>query len=427
MKTLNKLTHYMGNRKKLFPVAIILSAVSELAGIAPYILIWLIMPVQANGNIAAYALWTGIAAVSSVALYFASLACSHLVAFRVETNIRKESMAKVVAMPLGFFDTTTSGRIRKVIDDNAGVTHSFVAHQMPDLAGTVLVPVASIALIMFFNARLGLACLIPVAIAMAIMGHTMNTRGREFMAAYMNLLEKMNTEAVEYVRGIPVVKVFQQTVYSFKNFYNVIMEYKHTASRYTGLWQLPMSLYTVVVNSFVFALIPVAILLSTGGESLAGVMLDMLLFILITPVFSQSIMRSMYIGQAVGQAAEAIDRLFQAACSKPAAKAPHFIRRPVRQRDVPIPRHDGQCRQLCKLLHTSRQAGGTGRCLWQRQDHPGPPCTEVLGSVVGQCPHRGNQRQRHCDRRTDAQRIVCFPKLATVQDHYTRQHSLRPP
>lgn len=212
-------------------------------------------------------------------------------------------------MPLGFFDTTTSGRIRKVIDDNAGVTHSFVAHQMPDLAGTVLVPVASIALIMFFNARLGLDCLIPVAIAMAIMGHTMNTRGREFMAAYMNLLEKMNTEAVEYVRGIPVVKVFQQTVYSFKNFYNVIMEYKHTASRYTGLWQLPMSLYTVVVNSFVFALIPVAILLATGGESLAGVMLDMLLFILITPVFSQSIMRSMYIRQAVGQAAEAIDRL----------------------------------------------------------------------------------------------------------------------
>lgn len=101
MKTLNKLTHYMGNRKKLFPVAIILSAVSELAGIAPYILIWLIMrvllagsPVQANGNIAAYALWTGIAAVGSVALYFASLACSHLVAFRVETNIRKESIAR---------------------------------------------------------------------------------------------------------------------------------------------------------------------------------------------------------------------------------------------------------------------------------------------------------------------------------------------
>lgn len=328
MKTLNKLTHYMGNRKKLFPVAIILSAVSELAGIAPYILIWLIMrellagsPVQANGNIAAYALWTGIAAVGSVALYFASLACSHLVAFRVETNIRKESMAKVVAMPLGFFDTTTSGRIRKVIDDNAGVTHSFVAHQMPDLAGTVLVPVASIALIMFFNARLGLACLIPVAIAMAIMGHTMNTRGREFMAAYMNLLEKMNTEAVEYVRGIPVVKVFQQTVYSFKNFYNVIMEYKHTASRYTGLWQLPMSLYTVVVNSFVFALIPVAILLSTGGGSLAGVMLDMLLFILITPVFSQSIMRSMYIGQAVGQAAEAIDRLDSMLAFRPLAQS----------------------------------------------------------------------------------------------------------
>lgn len=97
------------------------------------------------------------------------------------------------------------------------------------------------------------------------------------------------------------------------------MEYKHTASRYTGLWQLPMSLYTVVVNSFVFALIPVAILLATGGESLAGVMLDMLLFILITPVFSQSIMRSMYIGQAVGQAAEAMDRLDSMLAFRPLA------------------------------------------------------------------------------------------------------------
>ena len=145
-------------------------------------------------------------------------------------NLRKEAMRQIVRMPLGFFDLNTSGKIRKVIDDNAGITHSFLAHQMPDLAGSVLVPLTAVILIFTFDWKLGLVCIIPVAVAMFLMGHLMNTQGQAFMRAYMTSLEEMNTEAVEYVRGIPVIKVFQQTIYSFKNFHKSIMAYNQMAS-----------------------------------------------------------------------------------------------------------------------------------------------------------------------------------------------------
>lgn len=149
----------------------------------------------------------------------------------------------------------------------------------------------------------------PVVIAMFIMGYTMNTKGKEFMRAYMTSLEDMNTEAVEYVRGIPVVKVFQQTIYSFKNFYKSIMNYNQMVSSYAGMWEKPMSFYTIIINSFVFFLTPLAILLIGNTGHYTPVLLDFFLFVLITPVFSQSIMKSMYLSQALGQAQEALGRL----------------------------------------------------------------------------------------------------------------------
>ena len=174
---------------------------------------------------------------------------------------------------------------------------------------SALVPLLAAVLIAAFDWRLGLACLVPVFAAMGIMAYTMNTRGREFMREYMTLLEQMNTEAVEYVRGIPVVKVFQQTVYSFKNFYRTIMQYNKTAIHYTMLWQRPMTLYTVIINSFAYLLVPVAIIITGMGEGLASVMINLILFVLVTPVFSECVMKSMYIGQAFGQADEAVRRL----------------------------------------------------------------------------------------------------------------------
>ena len=306
----------MGKRKVLLPAAMLLSALSALAGMLPYILIWLIVrellehgEITSSGNVVTYAWWAAGMAVASIVLYFAALMSSHLAAFRVESNLRKEAMRQIVRMPLGFFDINTSGRIRKIIDDNAGVTHSFLAHQLPDLAATFLVPLVAAILIFVFVWILGLACIVPVIIAMLVMGFMMNAEGRQFMKSYMTSLEEMNTEAVEYVRGIPVVKVFQQTIYSFKNFHRCIMNYNKMVFGYTRMWEKPMSLYTVIINGFVFFLAPLAILLIGYSGNYASVLLNFFLFVLITPVFSQSIMKSMYLNQALGQASEAIGRL----------------------------------------------------------------------------------------------------------------------
>lgn len=306
----------MGKRKVLLPAAMLLSALSALAGMLPYILIWLIVrellehgEITSSGNVVTYAWWAAGMAVASIVLYFAALMSSHLAAFRVESNLRKEAMRQIVRMPLGFFDINTSGRIRKIIDDNAGVTHSFLAHQLPDLAATFLVPLVAAILIFVFDWILGLACIVPVIIAMLVMGFMMNAEGRQFMKSYMTSLEEINTEAVEYVRGIPVVKVFQQTIYSFKNFHRCIMNYNKMVFGYTRMWEKPMSLYTVIINGFVFFLAPLAILLIGYSGNYASVLLNFFLFVLITPVFSQSIMKSMYLNQALGQASEAIGRL----------------------------------------------------------------------------------------------------------------------
>jgi len=316
MNTLLKLQNYAGGRKILLPLSLFLSAISSLIGMLPYIFIWLIVKelFHIEGDysqigINTYAWWAVGTAVGSVVLYFTALTLSHLVAFRVETTMRWRAMQKIVHMPLGFFDNNSSGRIRKVIDDNASITHTFLAHQMPDLAGSILMPLTAIVLIFVFDWRLGLACLVPIIAAMTLMGFMMGNKGKKFMESYMSSLEDMNTEAVEYVRGIPVVKVFQQTVFSFKNFHNSIISYKQMVFEYTKAWENPMSVNTVVINGFVFFLVPAAILLIGYSGDYALVLLNLFLYILVTPVFSQSMMKSMYMNQALGQAKEAVNRM----------------------------------------------------------------------------------------------------------------------
>ena len=338
MNTLTKLQQYMGKRKALLPISMILSALSSLAGLLPYVLIWgIVRELLSSGgipsaNVTTYAWWAAGSAVLSVILYFAALMSSHLAAFKVESNLRREAMRKIVRMPLGFFDINTGGRIRKIIDDNAGITHAFLAHQMPDLGATILVPVVTAVLIVAFDWRLGLACLIPIFIAMILMGFMMGKEGRSFMQSYMTSLEEMNTEAVEYVRGIPVVKVFQQTIYSFKNFHKSIMNYNQMVTNYSNMWEKPMSAYTVIINGFVYLLVPVAILLIGHTGSIAPVLVNFFLYMLITPLFSSSIMKSMYLNQALGQASEAIGRLDQLTSYEtlPVADTP----RPLTQYDI---------------------------------------------------------------------------------------------
>jgi ATP-binding cassette subfamily B protein len=168
-------------------------------------------------------------------------------------------MKKVIKLPLGFFENNTSGKLRKIIDDNAGITHSFLAHQLPDLAGTFIVPITTLLLIFIFDWKLGIVCLIPLIITVFIMRNMMLKKGKFFTQKYMTSLENMNTEAVEYVRGIPVVKIFQQTIYSFKSFYKSIIDYRDMVYNYTLLWKKPMSTYNTIINSFAYFLIIAAI------------------------------------------------------------------------------------------------------------------------------------------------------------------------
>ncbi|MCG8642925.1 MAG: ABC transporter ATP-binding protein/permease [Desulfobacterales bacterium] len=328
MNTLTQLQEYMSGRKLFLPGALALSALSSLLGMMPYIFIWLLIRELLAGEenfswnqVHFYAWWAMGTAVAGIAVYFLALTLSHLAAFRVETEMRRISMKRILKMPMGFFDHNTSGRIRKIIDDNVSVTHSFLAHQMPDLAGSLMMPVISMVLIFVFDWRLGLACLVPLALAMGIMSSMMGGTGQRFMKNYMNSLEEMNTEAVEYVRGIPVVKVFQQTVFSFKSFHDSINRYKDMVLKYTLMWEIPMSSYTTIIHGFAYLLIPLGILLIGNPAAPAVVILDLLFYILVTPVFAQSIMRSLHLNQALRQASEAVKRTEELTHTAPLAKA----------------------------------------------------------------------------------------------------------
>lgn len=317
MSTLKRIRQYAGKRKIFFVLSMILSIISALAGMLPFVLIWFIIEelftsygmISPSGNVIKYAWLAAASGITSVIVYFGALMFSHLAAFRVESNMRYEAMKKIIQMPLGFFDSNTSGKIRKIIDDNASITHSFLAHQLPDLASTILIPIVAILLIFTFNWQLGLACMLPIVVSLILIMCMMGGKSQDFMKKYMTSLEEMNTEAIEYVRGIPVVKVFQQTIYSFKNFHKSILNYKQMVYQYTLSWEKPMSAYIVAINSFVFVIAPVAILMIGRSGDYSGVLLNFILFVLITPVFSQSIMRSMYLQQALEQAKEAIERL----------------------------------------------------------------------------------------------------------------------
>ena len=311
----------MGSRKPLFPLALILSALSAIAGLVPFLLMWLIVCEILSGGdmtnirIFDYSIGAVLASVASVLLYFAALACSHLVAFRLEGDLRRFAMKKLMTAPLGFFDKNPTGKLRKIIDDNAAITHTFVAHQMPDISSTILIPIIALVMMFVFDWRLGLATLVPIAYAIFILS-TLGRKGTKFMERYMQSLEEMNSEAVEYVRGIPVVKVFQQTIYSFKNFYKTIEIYHQMVTAYSNSWKVPYCIYTTLVNGFVLFLVPVAILIIGNGDDVKLTIVNMMIYVLVTPLFSQCVMRSMYLSNATNQAGIAIDRINDIARTK---------------------------------------------------------------------------------------------------------------
>jgi len=324
IRILKRLGHYMGGRKTLLPCSVVLSAVNGLLSLVPFIFLWLVVRtlLTADGNLADtpvwdYAIAAFVVSVANVLLYFSALMLSHLSAFRIETNMRRTAMERLMHVPLGFFDTQNTGRMRKIIDEDSSQTHTFVAHILPDVAGSVVAPIGIIILLLAVDWQLGIAAMVPIVCAFGIMGYMMNPKNNDFQRMYLDAQEKMSAEAVEYVRGIPVVKVFQQTVFSFKRFHDSIINYRDLVIRYTLLWRTPMSAYTIAINAFAFLLVPTGIILIGHGGETAIIVSDMVLYVLIAPIIAANVMKAMHLSQNLFLANEAVDRLEKLTATPP--------------------------------------------------------------------------------------------------------------
>ncbi len=313
---LKRFIPYMGKKKGLLPLALFCSGAASILNTLPFVFIWLIIRSvlisPANFSMHQITPWAwavGITAIAGVVMYFLALAFSHLAAFRVEVGLQKSGMEKILNMPLGFFDATESGKIRKVVNDSASTTHGFLAHQLPDLAGSIVTPITVLVMVLCVNWKVGLISLIPVALGFLIFATMMSGKGKKFMKLYFDSLEEMSNEAVEYVRGIPVVKTFGQTVFSFTRFYDSIIRYKNYVSQYTMLWKYKMSFFNVVLQTTAFFLIPAALLLLAHGENLALVLTDFIFYLIIAPNFMGIIMKSAYFRQNAYIAEQALDRI----------------------------------------------------------------------------------------------------------------------
>ena len=313
---LQRFTPYMGQKKVLLPLSLVLSAISAVLNILPFVLVWYITrdilsaPQSIDvSNVSFYAWLAFASAIGGIVVYFCALLSSHLAAFRVEVGLQKVGMEKIMSMPLGFFDQHASGKLRKIVNDGAGTTHTFLAHQLPDMAGSIISPIILVALIFIVDWRMGLASLVPIILGFITMRFMRSTQGQKFQQMYYDSLEEMSSESVEYIRGIPVVKTFGQSIFSFKRFYDSIVKYKEMVYAYTVLWQKSMSFYNTIMQSAAFFLIPMAIFLIGRGENLPLVFADYIFYLLISPIFTMLLMRSMYFQQNTLIAEQAIDRL----------------------------------------------------------------------------------------------------------------------
>ncbi len=313
---LKRFTPYMGKKKVLLPLSLVLSGISAVFNILPFVLVWYITrdilsaPQGINvSNVSFYAWLAFASAIGGIAVYFGALLSSHLAAFHVEVGLQKVGMEKILAMPLGFFDQHSSGKIRKIVNDGAGTTHTFLAHQLPDMAGSVVSPIILVVLIFTVDWRMGLASLVPIILGFITMSFMMSAEGKKFQKMYYDSLEEMSSESVEYIRGIPVVKTFGQTIFSFKRFHDSIIKYKEMVYAYTLLWRKPMSFFTVIMQSAAFFLIPMAIFLIGREENIPLVLANFIFYLLISPIFTTLLMKSMHFQQYTLIAEQAIDRL----------------------------------------------------------------------------------------------------------------------
>ena len=308
-KTQNKnkfirLLNYSGNYKYLSILGMIFSALSAISLLIPFIYIWevvnAILAVAPNfsqaQNLDTYAFNAFAFAVLGIVLNFFGLMGTHLSAFKNEKNMKDAAVSHLLKLPLGYFSNHTSGGLRKIIDYSTTKTETFLAHQLFDLIGAIVTPIVFLILLFSFDWLLGLICLIPIVLCFIFMYPMFSSKSKNLMVEYQTYLEKMNSEAVEYVRGIPVTKAFQQSVYSFKHFIDAIRNYGKFSTDYSLSTQLPMTSFTVSINGFFALLIPAGILL---GESVVDkkFLADFIFYVIFTPICAVMMNKIMTVSQ----------------------------------------------------------------------------------------------------------------------------------
>lgn len=315
--TLSKLMEIAGNHKYFSYFSCILAAVSAWVALIPFYDVWRIIKeilevrpdFSKAVHITAYG-WQAVGfALLSMVIYIAALMCSHKAAFRVQANMRMRMMEHIMKLPLGYVETEGTGKIRKIVTDSSAATETFLAHNLPDKAVSYATPVGLLVMMFVFDWRLGLISLIPAALAFLIMGSLMmGPKMAEDMKQYQNSLETMSAEAVEYVRGVPVLKTFGQTIFSFKRFKNAIDEYEKWTLDYTKAMCPPMTLFTALANGIFAALIIAAYLL--GGNTLTdSFVLNLIFYILITTILTTTLMKIAYAGESQMIVEDALNRM----------------------------------------------------------------------------------------------------------------------
>ena len=313
---LSRLMDYAGNYRYFTYASWVLSAASALVALVPFVYIWKILwdvlnaaPDYAQAvNIPHYGWMAVLFAVLSYLIYIAALMCSHLSAFRVATNLRLAVSEHLAVLPLGFAETFGSGKLRKIIHESTGAAETYLAHQLPDQYNAIATPVGLLGLLFAFDWRLGLLSLVPVFLGFAVMSAMTGKRMEEKMRQYGNALAAMSNEAVEYVRGIPVVKTFGQSVFSFKRFKATIDEYEKWVVAYTKEMRRPMLLYTAAVNGVFAFLIAGGLLFARNGVT-PEFLLNLLFYIIITPVISLTLTKIMYMSENKMVVADALSRI----------------------------------------------------------------------------------------------------------------------
>jgi len=312
----SRLMGYAGGHRFFTYASWVLSAISALVALVPFLYIWMILrdvleaaPNYAQAvDIPRYGWMAVLFAAVSYLIYICALLCSHLAAFRVATNLRLAATAHLAALPLGFTEHFGSGKLRKIIQESTGAAETYLAHQLPDQSGAIATPVGLLALLLVFDWRLGLLSLIPVVLAFSIMATMTGKEMEEKMRQYSDALAAMSGEAVEYVRGIPVVKTFGQSVFSFKKFKAAIDEYEKWVVAYTKELRIPMLGYTTAING-VFAFLIAGGLLFTRNGITSAFLLNLLFYVIITPVISLTMTKVMYMSENKVIVADALQRI----------------------------------------------------------------------------------------------------------------------